>query len=102
VLTTAPDGETARRIASHLVEYRLAACVNLIAGVESVYHWKGEVQRDTEVLLVIKTTRRAYPDLQKTLVELHPYELPEVLAVSPATGLPDYLGWIATSVENNP
>ena len=101
VFTTVPDAETGRKIATHLVEYRLAACVNLLPGVESVYRWNDAVQRDDESLLIIKTTRDAYPELQETIVRLHPYELPEVVAVSAGAGLPAYLNWVLNSLETN-
>jgi len=99
VFSTAPDAETAHRIATHLVEFRLAACVNILSGIESVYRWKDAVQHDNELLLIVKTTRAAYPALQEAIVGLHPYELPEVVAVAPVAGLPAYLNWISNSLE---
>ena len=93
--STCPDADTARRIATALVEERLAACVNLLPGLQSIYRWQGQVESADEVLLLIKTTTEAYPALQERLLALHPYELPELLAVELATGLPAYLGWIA-------
>lgn len=101
VLTTVPDPETGRRIAAHLVEYRLAACVNLVPGIESVYRWNDAIQRDSESLLIIKTDVGMYPALQEAIVRLHPYELPEVVAISPSDGLPAYLNWVTTSLETN-
>jgi periplasmic divalent cation tolerance protein len=77
------------------VDERLAACVNLLPGVRSVYRWQGAVEEAGEILLLIKTTRTALPALQARLVALHPYELPELLAVEAADGLPAYLAWIA-------
>ena len=93
-LTTCPDADTAQRIASALVDERLAACVNVLPGVQSTYRWQGKVEHAGEVLLLIKTTRVRLPAVQERLVALHPYELPEVLAVE-AGGLPTYLQWIA-------
>ena len=94
-LSTCPDAETAARIARTLVEERLAACVNRLPGVASTYRWQGEIHEDAEVLLVIKTTRERFAALRERLVELHPYELPELVAVEIAEGLPAYLDWLA-------
>lgn len=95
-LCTCPNPDAAARIAAALVEERLAACVNAIGGVRSVYRWKGEVCRDDEVLLVIKTTRERFTALAARIVELHPNELPEVIAVEIAAGHAPYLEWIAS------
>jgi periplasmic divalent cation tolerance protein len=97
---TCPDTQTAERIATALIERRLAACVNILPGVTSVYRWQGAVEQAGEVLLMIKTEAARYPALQAAIVELHPYELPEVVAVEAAAGLPAYLDWVrdATSV----
>lgn len=95
VLTTLPDQETARSLARRLVEARLAACVNILAPCESVYRWQGALQQDGEIPLVIKTRAEHYPRLETFIRENHPYELPEIVAVEIAAGLPAYLGWIA-------
>lgn len=97
-LCTCPDEASARSIAAALVEERLAACVNLLPHVHSVYRWHGAVEHGDEVLLLVKTTGDALPALQARLCALHPYELPELLAVEAAGGLPVYLGWIADNV----
>lgn len=97
-LSTCPDAATAQRIADALVEARLAACVNVLPGVRSTYRWQGAVERADEVLLLIKTTRNVFPALQSRFPELHPYELPELLAVE-AAGLPAYLDWITREVH---
>ncbi len=89
-----PDRETADRIASDLVEKRLAACVSILPSVRSVYRWKGEIQRDEEALLIAKTRRERLEALESRIVELHPYELPEILAVEAAGGSEGYLAWI--------
>jgi periplasmic divalent cation tolerance protein len=94
ILCTVPDTETGRRIAKQLVEYRLAACVNLVAGVESVYYWNGKVHHDPECLLMIKGLQSDYRRLEKTIRELHPYELPEIIAVPLSNGLAEYLEWV--------
>ena len=96
-LVTAPP-ERARPIAEALVERGLAACVNVVAGVQSVYRWKGAVEHDEESLLVVKTTRAAIAPLNVALAELHPYETFELVALDIAGGAPDYLGWIGESV----
>ena len=98
-LTTCPDAASAERIAVALVEEQLAACVNLIPGLRSVYRWQGVIERADEHLLLIKTTTGIYPALQARLLELHPYELPELLAVKPADGLLAYLQWFADAVQ---
>ena len=98
VLTTCPDPDSARRIADALVESRLAACVSAVPGMQSTYSWQGAIERADEVLLMIKTTRVHLPALQARIVEMHPYELPEVLALD-AGGLPAYLQWIARETD---
>ncbi len=94
VLSTCPDNATAERLATMLVEQRLAACVNVLPGLTSVYRWQGEIQRDSEVLLLAKSRADRYPELESALVEHHPYELPEVVAVSLEQGLEGYLAWL--------
>lgn len=81
-------------MAQTLVEERLAACVNIVPGVRSVYRWQGRLERDDESLIMIKTTAQRYGALQDRLRSLHPYELPEIVAVPITTGLADYLHWI--------
>lgn len=78
-----------------LVEERLAACVNRLPGVLSTYRWQGEIHDDSEVLLVIKTTRERFDVLRDRLVELHPYKVPELVALEIAEGMPAYLDWLA-------
>jgi periplasmic divalent cation tolerance protein len=92
---TCPEPGTAERIATALVDERLAACVNILPGLRSVYRWQDRVETADEVLLLVKTSAAAYPALQDRLRELHPYELPELLAVESASGLPAYLQWVA-------
>lgn len=92
---TCPEVHTAERIATALVEERLAACVNIVSGLRSVYRWQGKVEAADEVLLLVKTLPEHYPRLQDRLRELHPYELPELLAVETEFGLPEYLRWVA-------
>jgi periplasmic divalent cation tolerance protein len=94
VLTNLPDAQSARDMAHRLVEARLAACVNCLPGVQSVYRWQGAVEEAGEVTLLIKSTAARYPELEAAIKATHPYELPEILAL-PATGLPAYLEWVA-------
>ena len=94
-LSTCPDAETAATIARRLVEERLAACVNQLPGVVSTYRWQGRIHEDAEVLLLIKTTRERLDALRDRLAELHPYEVPELVAFEIADGLPPYLAWLA-------
>jgi len=96
VFCTCPDEPAAERIAAALVEERLAACVNRIPYIASTYLWKGEVCRDSECLLLIKTMRERFDALRARIVELHPYELAEVIAVDIALGHTPYLDWIAS------
>lgn len=100
VLTNLPDRAAAERLAEALVEQRLAACVNLLAPCRSVYRWKGGLQRDEEHPLLAKTTTERYPALEAAIRAAHPYELPEIVAVSVETGLPDYLKWIASETDS--
>ena len=99
VLCTCPDEPSALNIAQHLVEERLAACANVIGGCTSVFRWEGKVETEQERLLLIKTQRRLLDELQNTIVRLHPYELPEVIAVPIDGGLPAYLRWIDACLD---
>ncbi|MFP4184344.1 MAG: divalent-cation tolerance protein CutA [Halorhodospira sp.] len=94
VFCTCPDEQTARRLAETVVEAKLAACVNILPGVSSVFYWEGQAQSEQEHLLMIKTSELAYSRLESKLVELHPYELPEVIAVGIERGLAGFLDWI--------
>jgi periplasmic divalent cation tolerance protein len=102
VFSTFPDESSARKAAGRLVEGRLAACVNILPGLSSVYRWQGKLETSSEVLLIIKTTDAVYPQLESGLKACHPYELPEIIAVGAETGLPDYLSWVAqeTAADN--
>ncbi|MBB5351224.1 uncharacterized protein involved in tolerance to divalent cations [Haloferula luteola] len=94
VLCTFPHGESARQIGAALVEKQVAACVNLLPVVMSIYQWEGKTCEEAEVLAVIKTTRAAYPELQAALLAVHPYETPEVVALPVVDGSPGYLEWV--------
>lgn len=95
VFTNLPDREAAMRLARALVERRLAACVSVLGGCASVYRWKGEIEEAAEVPVLVKTRSARYEELEVAIRELHPYELPEIVAVPMVRGLPDYLDWIA-------
>jgi periplasmic divalent cation tolerance protein len=101
IFCTCPDEATAVRIAESLVDERLAACANLLPGITSIYRWEGQIQRDPEVLLLIKTTRERVAALTERLRALHPYEIPEIIAVPVTEGLPDYLSWVTTCTDQN-
>ncbi|MDH5217622.1 MAG: divalent-cation tolerance protein CutA [Gammaproteobacteria bacterium] len=98
VLNTCPDEVVAESLASALVEKKLAACVNILPGITSVYSWQGKIEKDKEVLLVIKTRRECYESVETLIREQHPYELPEIVSVSIDTALPEYLSWINENV----
>ena len=98
VFLTCP-AEAAPGLAAALVEARVAACVNQVPGLQSVYRWQGKVESAAETLLIAKTTRARYRDFEAEVRRRHPYELPEILAVSAACGLPDYLRWVEESVR---
>lgn len=102
VLCTVPDPETGTALARHLVETRLAACVNLVPGLTSIYRWEGKVQQDAEVLLVIKTRHGRFGDLSAAIRARHPYELPEIIEVPLSGGLPAYLDWLNQSLDSTP
>jgi len=99
---TCPDTEAAQRIADVLVEERLAACVHVLPGLRSVYRWQGAIERADEVLLVIKTVRERLEPLTARVACLHPYELPELVAVEIAGGLAAYLDWVAECSAEDP
>lgn len=99
VLTNCPDDEVADRIARTLVEGGLAACVNRLAPVSSIYRWRGAVERATETPLLIKTTRERYTEVEQAIRALHPYEVPEIVAVAIAAGFAPYLRWIVDETQ---
>jgi len=101
-MTSLPDESAAQALATKLVTERLAACVSVLAPCRSAYRWQGGIENATEVPLLIKTTKARYAALEAAIRAGHPYELPEIIAVPIAHGLPEYLGWVAaeTKVEN--
>ncbi len=102
VYCTHPDPAQAEVLAGRLVEEGLAACVNILPGLTSVYRWQGKLQSDAENLLLIKTRDSLFEALQARIQGLHPYELPEIIAVSVSQGLPSYLAWIVESTAPTP
>jgi len=98
ILCTCPDHAIAGRLARSLVQQRLAACVNIVPAIRSIYSWQGELCDDKEVLLVIKTLQSRFAELEAWLCEHHPYDVPEVVAISAEHVSADYLAWIASSV----
>jgi len=102
VLVTTANAEEAARIAEVLVSERLAACVNIVPGIESIYRWEGKVTRDHESLMIIKTTGERYDDLERRIKELHSYSTPEVIALKIERGSEQYLKWLRNSTANDP
>jgi periplasmic divalent cation tolerance protein len=94
VFTNLPDREAAVKLARDLIAKRLAACVNVLSGCTSVYRWDGNVEHADEIPVLIKTRASRYAEIEAAIRELHPYELPEVIAVPIVHGLPDYLDWV--------
>ncbi len=94
ILTTVPDMESGTILAERLVEDRLAACVNISAAVESLYWWEGKIQQEKEHTLLIKTKSALFPLVKQKILELHPYELPEIIALPIAEGHEEYLAWM--------
>jgi periplasmic divalent cation tolerance protein len=99
VLTTVGSQDEARKIARSLVGERLAACVNIVPQIESIYRWEGKIENAQEWLLAIKTTASSFDRVRAAISELHSYELPECISLSIADGSPAYLDWILSSVE---
>ena len=100
VVTSVPDATVAKELAQALVRERLVACVNLLPGVTSVYYWEDELQEEAEHLVVMKTATAHVPRLIARVTELHPYQLPEVLAFAVSEGLPEYCRWVLDETDN--
>jgi periplasmic divalent cation tolerance protein len=100
VLMTAANAEEAERIASMLVETRLAACVQLLPAIQSVYRWKGEIASETEVLLLAKTLCEKFDELDRAVRAIHSYETPEIIALSVTAASEPYLNWLISEVQS--
>jgi periplasmic divalent cation tolerance protein len=94
-LSTFPDADTARRISNQLVTEKFAACANILSAVESIYRWKGKIENAGEVIVFFKTTPDRQTAFQEKLRSLHPYDVPEIIFIPVAGGLPEYLRWVA-------
>lgn len=101
LMTNLPDREHAQRIARILIENHAAACVNILPECVSVYRWEGKVEEANEVPLLIKTTHSSYKRVEEIILGQHPYELPEIIAVSVVAGLPAYLQWVVGEISSN-
>lgn len=101
VLSTCSDTQTAEGIARELVSQQLAACVNIIDNVRSVYRWQDELQSDAEVLMLIKTSTKLLEKLEHQLLELHPYELPEIISVPIESAAKPYLNWLSGNLTSS-
>jgi periplasmic divalent cation tolerance protein len=100
VLTTLPDQAQAEALARELLTARLAACIQIGATVQSLYHWRGQIETAREIPLAIKTRAGLYPRVEEAILRRHPYELPEIVAVLISCGLPAYLDWIAAETAH--
>src|SRR2546423_15401553 len=101
VLMTAPSAEEAMRIAEMLVERKLAACVQILPPMTSIYVWKGEVQRENEIMLVAKSTRAKFDELEDAVRAVHSYETPEIIALAIVAGSEPYLSWLSSCLEGS-
>jgi periplasmic divalent cation tolerance protein len=101
VLMTAPDADVASRIAGTLVDEGLVACVNILPGLRSIYRWEGKVCDEAEVLCLLKTRLDLYPVLRERIAALHPYQVPEIIALPLVAGSPAYLDWVTQSTSYN-
>lgn len=102
VLITAPDSEVAEELGRALVNEHLAACVNLVPGVTSLFRWEGTVEKEAEVLMIVKGTSRAFERLRQRVLELHPYDSPEVIGLPVDAGDDRYLTWVRSEVDPGP
>ena len=101
VMTSVPDMDTAQKIARSVVERRLAACVNILAPCQSIYNWQGAVEDSNEIPMLIKTTAARYGALEAAITAMHPYEVPEIVALPLSHGLPEYLNWVIAETHHD-
>jgi periplasmic divalent cation tolerance protein len=99
VFTTTAGRDEGKRIARHLVDTRLAACVNILQPIESVYRWQGQIAEEEEFLLIIKSTRELFTEIKAEIVKIHSYKTPEIICLPIIDGSPNYLQWISDSVK---
>lgn len=99
VFSTCPDQQSAVKIANTLVEKKLAACVNILPNVVSIYRWQQQIEQATEVMMMIKTTSQQLAELTSAIKQLHPYDVPEIITVNIQQGDNDYLNWISDSLK---
>ena len=99
IFTTCANREQAEALARSLLEQKLAACINIQHGIESMYHWQGELQQEQESMLLIKTSVSLRPEVQQLLQSVHPYELPEIISVPIDSGSTPYLDWIQSQLK---
>jgi periplasmic divalent cation tolerance protein len=100
VTTTTPDKETALKIAQKLVTDKLVACAQVLSSpITSIYHWENNIEQSEEYVCILKTTQQFYPAVQSAIIELHPYEVPEIIATELVAGLPQYFNWISESLQ---
>ena len=99
ILCTLPSETDAEKIATHLIENRLAACCNIIPGLRSIYRWKDKIESDDEFLLLIKSAEERYPEIEKAIIKMHPYDVPEIIALPLEAGSQTYLHWIRESIS---
>jgi periplasmic divalent cation tolerance protein len=99
VFCTFSDSASARQIGTLLIEKQLAACVNLLPAVESIYRWQGAIETGTETLAIFKTTAATFPEFQKALAEMHPYEVPEIIALEPTQVAEKYRDWVVNQTN---
>jgi periplasmic divalent cation tolerance protein len=99
ILCTLPSETDAEKIAIHLLEKRFAACCNIIRGLKSIYRWKHKIESDDEFLLIIKSGEERYAEIEKAIIDMHPYDVPEIIALPVSSGSQPYLQWITESIS---
>ncbi len=99
ILVTAANRRECKKIAKHLVEAKLAACVNITPGIESLYHWRGKIADDREFLMLIKSTRELFPEIKHEISRIHTYHTPEIICLPIIDGSRNYLQWVSDSVK---
>jgi periplasmic divalent cation tolerance protein len=101
IFCTVPDATTAKKISQILVEEKLAACCNIVPGLNSIYSWENKIQDETELLLIIKSRQELFPELEQRIKKLHPYSVPEIIAIPIFNGNIDYLKWMEENVKKS-